>query len=526
MGVKKHWITLLIVGIGLFACKKEPTTWENRIRTPLLKGELKINELLPAEDLDANASRKLTLIRVDTLFELPLDSVLKLPDTTLQKSYITPVGGTTVSPGESLINTAQTRVLQLPKAEITRVVLQKGKLRYQVKSTIGERTLYEYRIPAATKGGDPFEMTVSVPAGSQSDPSIKEGERDLKGYSIDLTGPSGGKTNRFRTVTEVRIDPNGSEDTLEAGDKVVMKNSFKGLRPAFAKGYFGQHSLDQPYEEEALGLFDKVRSGSIDIDSVEVTLTIDNGIGMDARVTIPKLRAVGGHDNVKLSHSMIGSPINISRATYKNGTMDHTIHKEVLTPQNSNIDAFLEALPDRIGHELELMSNPLGDISSGNDILLDGHSVHGRMRIVLPLSFTANELTLTDTMDWNFGAEERKKRVEEGSFFLNVDNGFPMSVELSLHLHEKNGTRSATLFEDRTIPAAPTDASWKVTDKRQKRIRISVPAIKMDKIREAEKARVVARFNSPSNAPPIAIYEHYGIDLQLTGNFRYQNRLE
>lgn len=526
MPFKKYSITILLACLGSFACKKEPTTWENRIETPLLKGELGINGLLPAEDLNANASKKLTLVRVDTLFELALDSILKLPDTTLEKSYSAPFGGTTVSPGQSLTSSSQTRTLQVPKAELSRVVMEKGKLRYKVKSTIGERTLYNYRIPAATKNGQPLEVYASVPAGSLSDPSTVKGVKDLKGYSFDLTGPNGGKTNHFRTETQVRTDPEGSDIALETSDNVIIKNSFEGLRPEFAKGYFGQHSFDRPYSESRLGLFDKVRSGSIDIDSVRVELTIDNGIGMDARMTIPKLRASGGNDNVDLSHSMIGAPINISRAAYKNATMDHTVHQEIFTPQNSNVDAFLEALPQRIGHELELMTNPMGDISSGNDILMDGHSVHGRMRMILPLSFTANELTLADTMDWNFNTEGRNGKIEEGTFFLNVDNGFPMALELSLHLHREDGTRTSTLFDERSVAAAPTNASWKVIRERQKKIRISVPESKMVKIRNAEKAIVVARFNSPAGAPAIDIYEDHGIDLQLTGDFRYQNSLE
>ncbi len=526
MPFKKQQFIFLLLALVLFACKKEATTWEHRIRAPLLKGDLDIGELLPAEDLEADASRRLTLVRVDTLFQLPLDSILELPDTTLKKSYTAPVGGTTVSPGQSLINTDQTRVLQLPKSELSRVVLQKGTLHYEIKSTIGEQTLYEYRIPAATKNGQPLEVNASVPAGSQNDPSIVTGQRDLEGYKLDLTGPNGGKVNRFKTETQVRTDPGGSDVTLEANDSLVMRNSFIGAEPSFAKGYFGQHSFDRPYEEKALGLFDKIRSGSIDIDSVKVTFTIDNGIGMDARARIPMLKATGGQDNVSLSHSMIGQPINLSRASYKNGTMDHTVHKEVLTPQNSNVDAFIEALPQRIGHELELLTNPLGDISNGNDILLRGHTVHGRMRITLPLAFIANELTLADTLDWNIGNDGQSRKIEEGTFFLNVGNGFPMAMELSLHLHAKNGTRSATLFEDRTVPAAPTDASWKVTSKRDERIRFSLPESKMDAVRRAEEASVVARFNTPSTASHIDIYEHYSFDLQLTGDFRYQNQVE
>ncbi len=518
-------LTLLIFLLFLLGCKKEPTTWDQRIQAPLLKGELDLNHILSSEELKADSSQKLRLVRIDTLISLPLDSVLQLPDTTLYESYVAPGGGTTVSPGQSLINSTDTRKLQLPNAELKRAILHEGELHYRVKSTLAERSIYEYRIPAATKNGQALTIQTSCPPGTQSEPAVVTGVKDLKGYELDLTGPNGTEVNRFQTQIKLKSDPNGQSFTLQADDSVSIRNSFKGLEPRFAKGYFGNQQISKSYTESGLSLFDHIRSGSLDIDSVNVRFHIDNGIGMDARVEVKTIRSIGQQGNVDLSHSMIGNPINVSRAQYKNGTMQHTLHTEEMTPQNSNIDLFLESIPKKIGHELELETNPLGDVSNGNDIMLRGHNVHVRMRIGLPLSLIANDLTLVDTLEWNFRKRENGK-LQDGTLYIEVANGFPLSNELSLFLHDKDGKRIGTLFDSRTIAAAPVDGNWITTGVRSQRLRVQIPSHKADLLRKAEKASIVARFNTPVGAPHIDLYRYHGLKVQASADFRYQNRVE
>ncbi len=525
MDLRNIWILLPIVVLFLIGCRKEPTTWNSRVEAPLLKGGLELKDLLPGNRLNSDSTGALRLVRTDTLIELPLDSILRLPDTSLFDSYVAPVGGNTVNPGQFLINNSNDQELKLAKAELVLAILNEGELQYRIKSTLPERTLYEYRVPSATKNGQPLTVQRSIPPGSQSDPSIVKGAKKLKGYRLDLRGPSGGSVNRFRTEAELRTDPNGQSFTLQANDSIRIRNSFKGLEPRLAKGYFGNRQVSEPYQEKDIELFEKIRSGALDIDSVNVRFTIDNGIGADARILLEELRSIGKNGNVDLSHPMIGSPINIGRAQYQNGNMDHTLHEEVMTPQNSNIDLFLESLPERIGHDLALELNPLGDVSNGNDVMLLDHSVHVRMRIGLPLSLIANDLTLADTLDWDFGGR-RKGELKEGTLYLNVDNGFPLASELSLILHDENGERLGSLFEERTIAAATTDASWKVTGTNEQELRISVPPEKADLLRKADQASIIARFNTPSGSPHIDLYESYGLDVKASMDLRYQNRIE
>lgn len=525
MSFKSVRISFLIGILLSMACKKEPTTWNNRIQSPLAEGELQLEDLLASGDLRSDSARALSLVREDTLFRLPLDSLLQLPDTTLRNSYKAPFGGVEVHPGQTLLDQNQVEKLQVPKAELTRAVLDQGELEYEITSTLAESTEYYYSIPAARKDGELLEIERVVPPGGRNDPSRVSGTKDLKGYELDLSGPNGSEVNSFSTEMEIRTVPEGDSITLQANDSIGFQNRFLGLIPSFAKGYFGQHEREASYRENELDLFEKVRSGDLDIDSVTVTLTLDNGIAMDARVRVPTIRALGKNGEKELNHPIIGDPINLTRAQYGNGSMEHSERVEVFTPQNSNIDEFLETLPTRIGHRISLETNPLGDVSNGNDIMLKGHDVHARMRIDLPLSLIADDLTLVDTLDWSFG-RDRESELQEGTLFLDLENGFPLAAELSLHLHDIDGERLSSLMEDRTIPAAPTDAAWKATGTRSTRIRIPLSPEKAESLREAERMSIVARFNTPAGAPHIDLYEQYGLDFRLSGDMNFKNKIE
>lgn len=525
-GVRIALIGFLFLGAVLPGCKKEATTWDSRYKAPLFKSELQLENIFPGDEgLQEQGSNKLHLVETDTLYKLPMDSVLLIPDTTLTQSYQAPVGGTDIAPGDPLIDTQEDRDLEVDPAELRRAVLDGGKLQYELSSTIAERTIFRYRIPKARKNGQALEIERSVPAGDQGSPSTVSGVKDLEGYDLDLTGPNGGAVNRFRAEYQVITDPNGDTVTLDANDEVRIENRFRSLVPAYAKGYFGQHTIAPSYRENSTGLFQNVRSGDLDIDSVNVRLIVDNGIGMDGQLEIPLIRAIGNGAPVDLQHSITQSSMNIARAQEANGSMDHTVLEEELTPQNSNIDRFLEVLPRRVGHELSGEMNPMGDVSNGNDVLIKGHGLHVRMRIDLPLSFIANDLTLVDTVDWKIGKRGRGE-LKEGTLYLDIENGFPLAQEFSIHLHEGNGDKIGTLFEDRLIPAASTDASWKVTASREKRIRISISPSQAELIRKAERASIVARANTPANAPHIDLYKRYELGIQASGDFEYRNRVE
>ena len=62
---------------------------------------------------------------------------------------------------------------------------------------------------------------------------------------------------------------------------------------------------------------------------------------------------------------------------------------------NSNIDAFIENLPDGITYDLDVTANPLGDVSNGNDFLYDDSRLTADLDVDIPLNIIATDLTLT-----------------------------------------------------------------------------------------------------------------------------------
>jgi hypothetical protein len=514
-----------VVLIGFWSCRRSPTLpeWDADFFGPLLKADMGINNLIPDSLITSNPDNSLNLVYESTIYELIADSLFKIPDTTLNYSYLVPAGWVVVTPGSQILNNTGNNQYQLGGAQIKRAVIRNGYMDVLVTNTIHKRLLVQFSMPLTTKNSQPFNKTVVVPAAVGNNPGIFTDTFRLDGYSVDLRGPNGNSYNTLVSSVVGSIHPNEvGVDTVYQGEGVVINLSFKKMVPQYATGYFGQSTHYIGPEETGFDLFRKIVGGSLHLESATMDLNIENGFGVDARVRLSELtsRNTNTGNNVTLNHSIINSTININRATDPGGQVQPSIYSVTLNNQNSNLKSLLENLPNKLRYALFAEINPLGNVSGSNDFAYYGKGLKINGKLEVPLSLGANGLTFVDTVSFSIGDPE-KNPVLSGQMFLYAENGFPLDCEVSLGLLDGNGNLlSEFLPVSSVIDEAPLGSNGIVSSPRLTKLIIPVPEWKIAHVNAAKKVVIKAKFTT-TNAPAyLKIYSHYKLKLKVVGDFK------
>jgi hypothetical protein len=508
----------------------EKPSWDTEILAPLVNASLDINNLLPDSLLQANADSSLKIVYQNDIYKLSMDTLFKIPDTTLHKAYNIPIP-LTLNPGDVVISNNLTETTYaLQGTQLRTIIIKSGFVRYTIKSFIHEITDFVYKIPSAKdSNGNPFSINISVPAAVGSSPGIYTKVYDLSGYTFNLTGISNNKVNTLYTSLTASVSPLGQPVLINPADSLIIDNVFYDLLPYYAKGYFGQNTFNIGPDQTNFTLFNRITSGSVNLEDVKFDLKIENPIGMDARVFINNLSSINSHNGttINLNNSIIGSPININRAAESGGNVYPTYADFPLTTTNSNIKPMIENLPDKFGYTIKISTNPLGNVSGSNDFIYADNLLKAKMNIEIPLSLVASNLTLADTFDLNISTNNGAQNIHSGTITLFANNGFPFDAGLQFYLlNDNNVIADSLLGYANTIDEAPVNASYRVIGKKLTKIVIPIDEAKMKLLYNTKKIMLKIKFNTGNQPQYIKIYSDYTIDVKLVGDFNYTIQLQ
>lgn len=517
--------TLLILGIT--SCKQDLANaqWDVDVLAPVIKTKLTLADLVADSLLSTDADGGLRLKVEMPLIDLPLDSILQIPDTAIEKTISLPATLNNVPPGTQLLPLSDATQYNLGDLALKKVVVRQGKLKLKVSSMLPTKVEFEYLIPGASKYGAVFQTAQTVEAGSNTNPAALEVEFDLAGYSIDLTGVSGTGFNTLATTFLIKTAEDGDTVSIVAGQEFFkLEYGFIGILPDYGLGYFGQESTNSENENANLDVLSKITEGQMFLDSVTIGLSLTNPVGADARFKLDELASINTRTNttVNLTHSIVGSNILLSRAQDVAGSAQSVIPYQVnyeLNNANSNIKQFIENLPDQLGFTFGFDLNPLGNVSAGNDFFYYDRPFQALMDIDVPLRTTLSNLTLVDTLDWNLSDVGAVTSINSGSFTLVANNGMPLEGVMELVLLDENAISLDTLLVPSTIAAPPLNAENKVVAPVESRIVIPVPDKTSDILDRTKKVRIQVRFNTANQTDLIEFYDTYFIDVKLIGNF-------
>jgi hypothetical protein len=269
--------------------------------------------------------------------------------------------------------------------------------------------------------------------------------------------------------------------------------------------------------------------GSVKLEDVAINMKIENPIGLDSRIYINNLTSVNSRNgqNINLINSIIGSQININRATDNNGVVYPTVANFPLTTNNSNIKQMIENLPDKFSYQLKLTTNPLGNVSGSNDFIYSDKLLKVGLTMEIPLSIVAHNLTLVDTLNIDLANNKGLQNIKSGAITLFAENGFPFDASLQFYFFNENNSITDSLFGyTNTIDEASLNSNLKVIEKKLTKIIIPLSESKMNLLYDTKKIMVKVKFNTILQPNYIKIYSDYSIGIKLVGDINYTIKVQ
>ncbi len=527
--MRKITFLFILLGLFFFSCKKKLNipSWDVGILGPVANTSLDISNLLADSLLQVNEDNSLTFVYSNSVFSLTLDSVVQIPDTLILYDFPWIYGTTTLNPNQNLFNDTQETKYELNNVELVKAILRTGTIRVEFESSIDEDVEVLYEIPIAIKDGNPFSVTELAVANS-----ITTKTYDLSGYILDLRGKDLNDYNTFITRYNVKIASNANPVQVTNGDYVRIRNYLSDVVPEYAKGYFGQTSASIGPSAEHLDIFTNYIGGTLDLESVDLILRIKNEMGLDIQSTLSSLKSINNFNNtsVNLNHAIIGSAINLNRASEGNNSVYPPIftssYEISMDNSNSNADQFIENLPDQLEYKLDVDLNPNGNVSGDNDFIYYGTGIDFSVDLEFPLYFSSNAITLQDTGIFDFGEPDTlhpNRYSADGFLYLYAYNGFPLDAEVQLYTLDSNFALMDTLIAEggEKINAAPLDIYNKVIEKKRSRIDIPVSKVLVDNLYDARYIIFKVSLTTASIPDHIHIYSNYSIDFKLIADVTY-----
>src|SRR5690606_13956985 len=144
---------------------------------------------------------------------LNLGELIEIPDTTIVQDFIFSANLNVVA-GFSFVNSVEEHFLDLKEVQLKSILLKNGSIELKVLNPLPTKAIFEIKLPGVSKNGVVFSETYIAPAGTNSNPGEVIKSIDLSGYSMDLTGVSGGDYNLIKSQVKVSSDPLGPDITV------------------------------------------------------------------------------------------------------------------------------------------------------------------------------------------------------------------------------------------------------------------------------------------------------------------------
>lgn len=452
-------LSLLTIILSSYSCKKEKTTWSTDWNTPLIHGKLTLSDIKKV-DVNENTENFASVFFDDTIFSFNIDTLIKLPDTTLIQDAVIAFPSLTLGPGNLIQNQNIDQLYDLGQIALKRVIVEEGTSIITIITPWQGRSKVDFNFPKTNEAdGSLFTRTYHMPAGTQANPSVKVDTIDMAGFDFDLTGSTGGLVNNILADMFIYSDEETNYITITNQDTVRVKLDFKDMTARYAKGYFGSYSISDTTTID-ISQMKQIISGNITLDSINFDLIVQNGFKLLTQATFSEFKGINSNttNNVQLSFPQLNSALNINPATGDLYNHQSSLYDIFINSNNSNILAFIENLPDKIDIGFTIDVNPYGNVNDGSDEYYKDSSLDLLLRGDFPLNFSSNALTLVDTMDFSY---ETNKNANPTSATINLkyENKFPIGATANLQFLDANKTLLNTVETQSQINAGSFNTS-------------------------------------------------------------------
>lgn len=482
---------------------------------------------LAGKTIESNLEAELTqatLAAADTL-PVNLDDYveLRLIAEGMQASF-----AEAIFPDQDLVDTVRRTVYEfggdLSEVQITKMVVQRGRIEANAQSTVQDSILFEYRLEGATNAqGETPLVSLKMPPAPAAGSSQRSEIFDLEGFTLDLS--EGGTTwNTLRERIRVALISSGQIVTLSDQDSVEVFFGLLDLEPTYLEGYLGQQRIALE-GAEALDLFETLDLGRIRLAEAEASIVIGNSVGIPAEVRLRDLTASNQRSGeaVKLaSADLVVGPLSLAHPFLPdtNGVVNTSL---TFNPENSNVTRWLSVLPDQVRYDVEVVTNPAGFTGQRDNFATDSSNLTAYLDFALPLVGVVDRFRLRDTLALDWSAQEVPEQVGAGTVYLLLDNEFPLEAQVQARLVDEAYAPVDTLAEDFLLQAALPDNDGR-TQQAQRSV-LEVPLTPEEAQAWTQTGRYLileVEINTRPADEAVRIYADYGIDAALTAQFTLQ----
>ena len=436
--------------------------------------------------------------------------------TTVSITEIQIMEATAYFPNQLLHEEIVEQSFNLGTTKLTEIGIKEGYISIIATSSLPDTISILYFIPSLTKDGVPFEELVKIPPNINTTPTSLYFNCD--GYIMDLKGQvgriGGDTVNTIYSEMHIYLDSTGELETINRVDSFNLYNEFN-IVPEYAKGYIGQDTLLLSPETKNTSIFESITNGTIDLKEANLNLSIQNYVGADASISFQQFSTDNTNDNHpptpvttdQNGSNIIGNPYFIERATLNNENII------IPTLTNINLDAsdMLEILPNQTTVAATFMLNPNGE-QAVEDFLYIDYPISATLDASIPLSFIANNLTISKTIEIDLSSDTE---LEIDELYISIENGIPLSAKVDIILLDQHNNTLDTLVRNTNIICANTDTENRVTTASNNLITIT-----NTEFNNVRNMKIVASFTTSSITEHIDIYSYYTMKVNLSARFK------
>lgn len=520
---------ILLFLFFLWACRKEKKNiaWENDVILPVADGTLTLANLLRAEYIKSDSSGFVSIVFQTNFYDIPVDTIAYIPDTTLINNLTIPFA-MNAPPGFTFYSSSNTTSLNVPDLQLKKAIIRSGTLHLKIESDIPEKVIIQYALPDATLNNQPLIFQDTLPK-STGTPVVVNRTLDLSNYQIDLRGPNKNTVNTLTVNLMAQISPDAQGNTpLSPSNLLRITASYHHIVPSYLQGYFGHRTFQIGPDFISLNEMRHFQSGTIDFEQVKMKLTLNNRFGIDAQIKLNSIEARNTKtgQTMLLQNNLIGQTISMTRAieTHTQPPVFSYPQEFEFTPANSNIDDFVEIIPDEIHYHLSLETNPMGNISAGNDFIYKDYPFESHLSLEIPLSVRMDHFTLTDSTLLQLKKQIEWIEFKNATFYVWYENFFPADFLLDLQLFDSTGTPTSFIDMNTPLLSASLDNQGKAIKPTRDKITLSLSETQIADLFRAGKVAFLLDLSASHNNGYVKIYNNNYLKIKLIaeGRARYE----
>lgn len=529
--LKPFYFAFLI--ISLIGCKRE-TSWDVDAAFPIANSNLNISDFFGDTIFKADQNNLLHIAFTKNILNFTIDSLVKLPDTTVTLGFNSPFNsqlnpGNLIYTNNSVGSTDKEITFDVSNdVELNKAIIKKGLLKVEYSNSYSQPLLFNYNINSATYLGSMFKINQSIAGGSITNPSTLTKYYTLDNLTLNLTGLNNTKVNTLIQTYTISTDPSGQPAELLAGEGLNIKLTFIDVIPQYVQGYFGSQNFSFGPDSSLIGIMENLKTSNFNLTQAAINFNIINEFGVELSSSINSIKSIKSNPYgvVSLNAGNLLQSINVNRASQTNNVSNPVfpwVKQIPINTSNSNINTFIENLPDYLGYSVTAKLNPLGNISGANDFAYYGRGLKVDAEVDIPLEISADYFKLTSISKTDLSSIEELENVNSCDIIIHAKNNYAFSAVIQAYLINEQGQIIDSVFNSNNeILPAYTDLNNLVLNYRESKLISSFDKTKIEKLKQCKQIQFLSVFKLPNQPTTIKIEDSNYLNLKLSAQVNYR----